>query len=130
VAPVHHLGRCGEAALNSWYLKLVGQSDALSVSRMSRRALALAIVLLVGSPAWGFADTRSMLIVHKFFWVLPVLAGVIPVLMGVAAIVQVILNRPMRGLLAALGAIALGCAAALAGLLFLLSGAVGRDLML
>lgn len=97
---------------------------------MSRRALAVAIVLLVASPAWGFPDARSMLTLHKFFWALPVLTGFIPVLMGLAAIVQVILNRPMRGLIAAIGAIALGCAAALSGLLFLLAGAVGRDLML
>ncbi len=49
---------------------------------------------------------------------------------ALVAIIQVILNRPMRGLIGAIGAIALGCAASFAGLLFLLSGAVGRDLML
>src|SRR5262245_12504606 len=99
-------------------------ANTVPASKLSRWALVVAIILLIGSPAWGFQDPP-----HRVLWLLPLGMGFIPIGMGAIGIVQIRLCRPMRGLRVAILAILLGFAASCAGMLFMLSGAVGRELM-
>lgn len=59
---------------------------------------------------------------YPFTWLLPLLAGLIPVIMGALGIKQLITHRPMKGLWLAISAILLGILNPLLGWLAMFAG--------
>jgi len=96
-------------------------------------ALWAGIGALVLAPAWSLIDPprrRFWVVPAKLFWLLPAATGLLPVVLGCAGIIHVLVTREVRGYLPAAAGIVLGVAASWVALTFCLAGAVGRELML